>query len=151
MGLGKTVQVSAFLGGLAQSKTRRYLIIAPLSVLQTWASELDKWAPNIKTFVFHNLSSKEQYNSMARDFHGCAKQQKSAAIITTFRTLVTYTVTLASLCAKQEFDITIVDEAHQIKNDQTGISKNLRKIGSRAKFCLTGTPIMNKVFILYFY
>ncbi len=44
MGLGKTVQVCAYISGLFFSRlARRVLIVAPISVLSHWESELAKW------------------------------------------------------------------------------------------------------------
>ncbi|KAG2374745.1 hypothetical protein C9374_010489 [Naegleria lovaniensis] len=144
MGLGKTVQLSSFLSGIAAAEAgKRFLVVAPLSVLQTWISELRQWAPLVTPYLFHALQ-KSEFEYMIKSFHSHTKKHPGV-LITTYRTLVSKIGLFASICAKQEFDVTIVDEAHQIKNEKTAIATNLRKVTSKAKFCLTGTPLMNKL------
>lgn len=44
MGLGKTIQVIAFLSGLFDSGlAKRAMVVAPVSMLQTWQNEFNKW------------------------------------------------------------------------------------------------------------
>ena len=53
-GLGKTVQVSAFLGSMASSrKLKCILIISPATMLQHWLKELAKWAPGLRRILIH--------------------------------------------------------------------------------------------------
>lgn len=118
-------------------------MVAPLSVLQTWMSELRQWAPLVTPYLFHALQ-KSEFEYVIKSFHSHTKKH-SGVLITTYRTLVSKIGLFVSICAKQEFDVTIVDEAHQIKNEKTAIAKNLRQVTSKAKFCLTGTPLMNKL------
>jgi len=47
------------------------------------------------------------------------------------------------------WDVVIVDEAHQIKNPASVAGKDLRKIKSRSRFMLTGTPLQNKLIDLW--
>lgn len=54
MGLGKTVQISAFLGSMAASrKLKSILIIAPATMLQHWLVELKTWAPGVRRILIH--------------------------------------------------------------------------------------------------
>ena len=55
MGLGKTVQVSSFLGAMAASrKVRAVLIISPATMLRHWLSELAIWAPGLRRILLHS-------------------------------------------------------------------------------------------------
>lgn len=48
MGLGKTLQTLAFLGGLMVAGTiSKALIVAPASVVDSWTNEARKWLANI--------------------------------------------------------------------------------------------------------
>jgi len=43
------------------------------------------------------------------------------------------------------WDVVVVDEAHQLKNPSCQTGKALRKLLSRSRFLLTGTPLQNKL------
>jgi len=45
---------------------------------------------------------------------------------------------------KREWDMVILDEAHRIKNEDTGWSKNLKKIKTRYKHIMTGSGFVNR-------
>eukprot|EP00929_Paragymnodinium_shiwhaense_P072878 TRINITY_DN369_c0_g3_i1.p1 TRINITY_DN369_c0_g3~~TRINITY_DN369_c0_g3_i1.p1 ORF type:complete len:967 (+),score=347.31 TRINITY_DN369_c0_g3_i1:99-2999(+) len=51
--------------------------------------------------------------------------------------------------AELPWDVIIVDEAHQIKNPSCVAGKDLRRIHSRSRFLLTGTPLQNKLIDLW--
>ncbi|KAL9642538.1 hypothetical protein ABK040_011105 [Willaertia magna] len=141
MGLGKTVQVSAFLGGLANLNAgTKFLILAPVSVLATWKKEMNNWSDGVNVHIMH-MTSSTQVKDLVNKFN--KSYTLPTAIITTNRTFSNNIELFED--DDISIDCTIIDEAHSIKNDETEISKSLRKIGSRAKFCLTGTPIMNNL------
>lgn len=86
MGLGKTVQLSAFLGCMAASrKLKSILIIAPATMLQHWLSELKTWAPGIRRILIHQsaetngplLSSKRTISqALLRNLDGWLKDSR---------------------------------------------------------------------------
>jgi len=47
--------------------------------------------------------------------------------------------------ANAPWDVVIVDEAHQLKNPSCVSGRALRKVTSRSRFLLTGTPLQNKL------
>lgn len=54
MGLGKTVQVSAYLGAMAASrKLNSILVLGPATILQHWLVELSIWAPGLRRILIH--------------------------------------------------------------------------------------------------
>ena len=138
--------MSAFLGGLANGQVaKRFLIVAPLAVLATWNKELSFWASGVTPYMFHALTKNDEYERMIRTFYVHTKNDPGV-IITTYQTLSSKISLFESLISKIEnFDVTIIDEGHNIKNHETGAAKALRKIPSKGKFALTGTPIMNKL------
>lgn len=57
MGLGKTLQIVAFFGFLkfVRKEQGPHLVVAPLSVMNSWANELTRWCPSLKVMVtLHN-------------------------------------------------------------------------------------------------
>lgn len=59
-GLGKTVQLAAFLGGLRRSGrlcSGGALIVAPATLMSQWAAELHAWAPRCRVVVLHRSAA----------------------------------------------------------------------------------------------
>ena len=55
MGLGKTIQLAAFLAGLHHSKKfRATLVVCPATVLRQWLRELRAWYPQFRVAVLHD-------------------------------------------------------------------------------------------------
>ena len=67
MGLGKTVQVAAYLATLSYSRGRSpgvghiglgpVLIVAPLTLISQWVSELHTWWPYFRVNVLHEIGN----------------------------------------------------------------------------------------------
>eukprot|EP00817_Percolomonadidae_sp_ATCC50343_P002512 CAMPEP_0117426676 /NCGR_PEP_ID=MMETSP0758-20121206/6722_1 /TAXON_ID=63605 /ORGANISM="Percolomonas cosmopolitus, Strain AE-1 (ATCC 50343)" /LENGTH=781 /DNA_ID=CAMNT_0005211947 /DNA_START=405 /DNA_END=2748 /DNA_ORIENTATION=+ len=147
MGLGKTIQIIAFLRGLYENEQALYsLVLAPVSVLRSWERELKKWAPNLNTFYFHDLSKKERKHTLTRF------RYKGGILISSYG-MVTHNVALleefTGFKEIQQFDYIILDEGHKIKNSKIQLSVNLRKIPSLHRLILTGTPVQNNLMELW--
>lgn len=133
MGLGKTLQTITLI--LSRENTRS-LIIAPTSLIYNWYSEFKKFAPSLKVLVC-NGTREERKNNIKnyKDYH---------VIITTYNMLRNdlehYTMS---------FDYCILDEAQNIKNPNSLNAKCVKKIKSRIRFALTGTPVENSLMELW--
>lgn len=84
MGLGKTVQLCSFLSllFLTQSiqplnKKLHCLIVMPVSVLENWRKEYEKWVSDMvpedvnqqaPLYIFHNVSTKKKREQIMREF-----------------------------------------------------------------------------------
>lgn len=67
MGLGKTVQMAAFLGSMASSrKLKSVLVIAPATMLQHWLSELKIWAPGLRRILIHQSAEGSSFTAAKR-------------------------------------------------------------------------------------
>lgn len=128
MGLGKTVQVLALLLG----RGRRHgpsLVVAPRSVLHNWASEAQRFAPALEPVV-----------------HWGPERTSSAEVLGSCRLVVTTYAVLArdiELLSAVAWDYVVVDEAQAIKNPSTRSAKLVRRLQSKHRVALTGTPIEN--------
>ncbi|GAA1508112.1 DEAD/DEAH box helicase [Nocardioides humi] len=147
MGLGKTITLIALhLHRLERGLSRGgpTLVVCPASLLGNWEAEVERFAPGVPVRRFHGSS---------RDLAGLAphanssrspgKHDKSAwgagMVLTTYGTLRRDADTLAAV----DWDLVVADEAQHVKNSRTSTARALRRLPSRARVALTGTPVEN--------
>jgi hypothetical protein len=130
MGLGKTPTMLAHLGRTAGTGTA--LVIAPPAVVGNWAAEAAKFTPGLKVVVHHG-ASRASAAALEREIRG------ADVVITTYGTAVRDVEQLAG----HAWDRVVLDEAQAIKNPANETSQQLRRIPSRSRIALTGTPIEN--------
>ncbi|MDQ3108008.1 MAG: DEAD/DEAH box helicase, partial [Actinomycetota bacterium] len=133
MGLGKTPTVLAHLAGeRLRGGTGKTLVIAPPAVVGNWAAEAGKFTAGLRTVVHHGASRASAA--------GLAREVANAdVVITTYGTAVRDVDALELI----EWDRVVLDEAQAIKNHTNETSQQLRRIPSRNRIALTGTPIEN--------
>ncbi|MFI3263312.1 MAG: SNF2-related protein [Rikenellaceae bacterium] len=129
MGLGKTVQSIAVL--LNRAEKGASLVVAPASVVHNWKRELQRFAPTLNCKILHdNISSRESIVKDAAPFD---------IVITTYGLLHR----VEELITKKEWNVILLDEAHNIKNRDTKSSKVAMALKGNFRLMLTGTPIQN--------
>jgi len=133
MGLGKTVQVLAFLEKLrCANKEARVLLVVPASLLGNWQKEAAKFAPKMSVHILHGRGAK----AMGEEVLGCPS----------FLTITTYGMAARiKELEKVIWDCLILDEAQAIKNPLTDQTRQIKKLKSRMKIAMTGTPIENEL------
>ena len=130
MGLGKTPTVLAHLARTAGHGTA--LVIAPAAVVGNWAAEAARFAPKLRVVVHHGASRSEAHELEA-------EIAKADVVITTYATAVRDIDDLAAVTWSR----IVLDEAQAIKNPANDTAQQLRRIPSRSRIALTGTPIEN--------
>ena len=135
MGLGKTIQVIALL--LSRPRDVPALLIAPTSVVGNWDHEIKRFAPDIKTFIYHGAQRKKA------SFHKIVEE--AHIIITSFGLLRKDKATFQ----EYRWSRIIVDEAQNIKNPTSSQTKALCNLKSDSRIALTGTPIENRLMDLW--
>eukprot|EP00920_Eleutheroschizon_duboscqi_P037327 GHVT01089498.1.p1 GENE.GHVT01089498.1~~GHVT01089498.1.p1 ORF type:complete len:671 (+),score=187.14 GHVT01089498.1:190-2013(+) len=148
MGLGKTAQTCSFLSVLYGSGrlTRPSVIAAPASLVDGWASELQRWAPALGGRAVVYRGKQAERRRLILDFLGGVDGGPSAPCI-----LVTSTSTLASkwdeafLRQLRPLGYLVVDEAHALKNRNALSYKRFNKVlQAERRLLLTGSPIQNR-------
>lgn len=135
MGLGKTVQTLALLMTLKQhEKLRPALLVCPTSVLGNWQREASKFAPGLR-FVMH-------HGERARDRKAFEKNLAECDVLLTSYSLLTRD---SKLFLEEEWQQIILDEAQQIKNPNSKVSKLAAKLTTYGRLILTGTPVENRL------
>ncbi|WP_264702325.1 DEAD/DEAH box helicase [Micropruina sonneratiae] len=140
MGLGKTMQALALACALAQEGEREapMLVVAPTSVLGTWAAEAARFAPGLRVRVVTG-TAKRRAESLAELAAG-------ADLVVTSYTLLR--LDEAEYVA-QPWQVVLLDEAQFVKNRQARGYQSVRKLSARTKFAITGTPLENNLMDLW--
>lgn len=138
MGCGKTIVSVAISGILYQfGLINRVVVVAPLSIVDVWNEEYEKFAAFPYTLTVLQGSSakkKEQLKKQSRDgLEIVVVNYESAWRLE--KKLMAY-----------DADLIIADEAHKLKEARTAQSKAMHHLGDRAqyKLLLTGTVITNR-------
>ncbi len=132
MGLGKTLQTISLLASVKQDEKRlRALIVAPTSVVPNWARELERFAPTLKTVVWHGADRHEQKD----------EAESAEVLITSYQLLRRDEEYLSSL----ELSYAVLDEAQHIKNASSATAAAAKRLRSDRRLALTGTPIENRL------
>ena len=129
-----------------------FLIVAPLSLVGQWQSELASWAPDMNVVLYHGsadarsfLVEEEFYFTepfVSKQVAQKLKKQK----ITKFHVLITtYEVCLKDMAvlSRVKWRALIVDEAHRLKNHKSRLFDELASLNRDHCILLTGTPIAN--------
>ena len=164
MGLGKTVQTIALMAARPPTDPERHpcLIIAPKALMEHWKHEIQRhmqpgrYQP--KVFISHDRQRHISWREL----------QSYDVVITTFGTLTANHKTWLQADKLQEegkdasivkklrdkavlfnpstkWHRVIVDEAQNIKNPSAKTTKACCKLNSTYRWCLTGTPMMNRL------
>jgi SNF2 family DNA or RNA helicase len=105
------------------------LIVAPVSVLGNWRTEIERFTPDLKVLTLHGPGRKA----------GQATIAEHDIVLTSYALLERDAQTLLA----HEFYYLILDEAQVIKNPRAQVARAARALRSRHRLCLTGTPLEN--------
>ena len=134
MGLGKTIQCIAFLTFLMERGVDGpFLIVAPLSTLSNWQSEMKRFAPTINHLLYHG--TKLERPAIQRQF------ASTPVIITSYEMCMMD----ERLFRSRKWKFIIVDEGHRLKNMECKLIKTLKRFDTANRLLLTGTPLQNKL------
>ncbi|ROR29297.1 SNF2 family DNA or RNA helicase [Mobilisporobacter senegalensis] len=134
MGLGKTLQAIVYIASCALAgKEKPHLIVCPSSLVYNWQSEIEKFAPMLKTIIVSGTP--EDRKAMIDDY-------KNVNVLITSYPLIRRDI---EHYEKVLFDTMFIDEAQYIKNPNSLNAKSVKKIVASHRFALTGTPIENSL------
>jgi SNF2 family DNA or RNA helicase len=131
MGLGKTLQVLYFLNFIKE-KIRPSLIVCPSSLMENWACEIEKFFP-----------SRFNYTIVKGEKEKRLKILKNASFFDILITSYNLLLMDEDEYEKIEFVYCILDEAQHIKNKSAKRTQSLKKIHSKHRVAITGTPLEN--------
>ncbi|MDK2822625.1 MAG: hypothetical protein PWP71_543 [Clostridia bacterium] len=133
MGLGKTLQAITFLLSEKKVDNKPALVVCPTSLVYNWQSEVQKFAPQLKTKII--AGTKEQREDLLTDL------EQVDLVITSYpllrRDIEEY--------LKHDFSFCLLDEAQYIKNHNSQTAKAAKLLKANNYFALTGTPLENSL------
>ena len=138
MGLGKSIQTICFIKQIIkEKKNAKIIIVCPTSLVYNWVNEFKKFGKNLKyVAVADNKIRRKEVIS---------KFDKYNIFITSYGLIRNDNDEYED----KQFDLCIIDEAQAIKNYQAGMTKEVKKIKSKTKIALTGTPLENSILELW--
>ncbi len=131
MGLGKTMQALALILKVREEEgVKPTLVVAPTSVVTVWRDEAARFAPSLKTVLWH----------------GPPKARQAVDVATCDLVVTSYGVLRrdAELLAAHSFRYVILDEAQSARNAGSQNARAIRQLKSERRLALTGTPVENR-------
>lgn len=131
MGLGKTLQVITLMQDYKNKCKVPMLVVAPVSLLQNWKRECEKFAPSLNVFIHHGSKRTGRYKEL----------ENYDVVVISYNTSVSDT----SLLSMISWKMVVLDEAQNIKNPDSERTKYVKKIPRETCIAVSGTPFENHV------
>jgi SNF2 family DNA or RNA helicase len=138
MGLGKTLQTLALVAYARGHGSGPFLVIAPTSVVATWAGEAATFTPGLTVRVVTESAS--------RRGESIASLAATADVVVTSYTLFRLE---ADAYVAQTWGGVVLDEAQLVKNHQGKTYQAVRRLDVPFRLALTGTPMENRLMELW--
>ena len=131
MGLGKTLQVITLIASRKGVSDSPSLIIMPVSLLENWRREFEKFTTGIDVYIHHGGKRTGLYTELLQ--HDVV--------------LISYATATSdfSMLTMINWDLVVVDEAQGIKNPDAQRTKSIKGIPRRASIAISGTPFENHI------
>lgn len=131
MGLGKTLQMIVYLESMKAKGV--HLVVTPASLLLNWQDEIEKFSSHLQVLCI--------YGSKVERVDKIEQIKNYDVIITSYD----YLRRDIELYENLEFHSVVIDEAQYIKNPKTRNAMCVKRLKSKQRFALTGTPIENSL------
>lgn len=132
MGLGKTLQIIMLLAHIKETKHNSHsLVIAPVSLLENWKREIEKFYPSLSCYVNHGEEAINYYKDLL-DYD---------VIITSYGKVQTG----LSMYQMINWNALILDEAQNIKNPLAKRTKYIKMLDKDFSVAVSGTPFENHI------
>lgn len=130
MGLGKTIQALSAIS--ASIVGRLSLVICPKTLLYNWAAEIEKFHTNIPYAIVEGNKQSRTEILGSPNIH---------------LFIMSYSMVLSdfSTLKNMEFEWIVLDEAQNIKNVSAQRTSAIKKLNSRHRLALSGTPVENNL------
>eukprot|EP00808_Paulinella_micropora_P026430 g56409.t1 len=145
MGLGKTIQTISLITWLTfQAHVGGpHLVLVPLSVLSNWISEFKRFSPKLRVLRVHtgDQAERDRLRKQVQDVRAYD------VVVTTYD--MVKTKDMRGAFTRTYWRMVVLDEGHIIKNEETIISQQVRRLHMERALLLTGTPLQNNLHELW--
>lgn len=131
MGLGKTLQIITVFESLKQKGKRHFLVVAPVSLLENWKQECNRFAPDLRIHIHHGSNRTGRFSELL----------KYDVVVISYNTAVSD----FSMLKMITWACVVLDEAQNIKNPYSKRAKSVKALNRKAGIAVTGTPFENHI------
>ena len=131
MGLGKTLQVITVMQDYKNNNKSPMLVVAPVSLLQNWFRECNRFAPELKVLIHHGAKRTGRYKDL----------EAYDVVVVSYNTAVSDTALLSMVA----WNLVVLDEAQNIKNPGSERTKYVKLLPRNSCIAVSGTPFENHV------
>jgi superfamily II DNA or RNA helicase len=149
MGLGKTLQTLALVAHARAEGAAPFLVVAPTSVVSTWAHEAAAFTPGLRVRTVtesHARRGTSLADLVAGHEDAGAEDGGPADLVITSYTLYRLE---ADAYVAQEWGGLVLDEAQTVKNHQGKTYQAVRRLDVPFRLALSGTPMENRLMELW--
>ncbi len=143
VGLGKTIEAGIILSQNWAEHKRRLLIICPANLRKQWSSEL------LEKFFLPSVILETKSFNAAIEGGNLNPFDTDKIVICSYQ----FAKTKSPYVRHTQWDLTIIDEAHRLRNVYKPTNKTANAIklalSDRKKILLTATPLQNSILELY--
>ncbi|CAM6007180.1 unnamed protein product [Sphagnum balticum] len=142
MGLGKTVQTIGLLAHLkGKGMYGPFLVVAPLSTLSNWVSEVKRWVPSMEVLLYHAPTKDDRAALRSKHMPYGPPKESTPVIVTSYEVAMND----RRFLARHKWKYIIVDEGHRLKNYDCRLLRELKQMPADNVLLLTGTPLQNNL------
>lgn len=152
MGLGKTVQIVAFLAALNYSEKLNgsVIILAPTTVLRQWHREFRAWWPRFRVRILHHSEDRGKLQTNGkrrRQTEGKFNprpiveevvSEKHGVLITSYEQ-----VRKTPEIFLDRFEYVVADEGHKMKSPDAEITLTCKRFNTPHRIIVSGSPLQN--------
>ncbi|EIW72281.1 hypothetical protein TREMEDRAFT_36553 [Tremella mesenterica DSM 1558] len=149
MGMGKTIQTIALL--LSEPRRKPSLVVAPVVALMQWKHEIETHAEGFSVTLWHGSGRIKAAELKKFDVVLVSYGTLEASFRRQQRGFKKNNLLIKEKSPMHEFEWhrVILDEAHNIKERSTNAAKAAFALQAKYRWCLSGTPLQNRVGELY--
>ena len=146
MGLGKTLQVLYFIEWYTRENKKPILVVAPVSLLQNWEAEYDKFFPDHNLEVHRVWGREAKQHIVANDPRASKSLLSQPGVyLTTYETMRYKQLHFAVV----DWGLVIMDEVQKIKTPGTMVTNAAKALKHDFAVAMTGTPVENSLMDLW--
>lgn len=151
MGLGKTIQIVAFLAALNYSGkiTGSVIILAPTTVLRQWRREFRAWWPRFRVRILHHSENRPKPTNGRGGSHLDQKFNPEAVVNEVVSQSHGVLITSYEQVRKspdlflKNFEYVVADEGHKMKSPDAEITLTCKRFNTAHRIIVSGSPLQN--------